>query len=207
MTLSNYRVRRATLDDIGALTALWQTMHFSVEDLAKRITEFQIAESTDGKLLGGVAMQMSERQGFLHSEAYTDFALSDDLRPAIWERLQSVAANNGLFRLWTFEQAPFWGRCGLSKADAESLEKLPGAWRGLKGQWLTLKLKEDIEEVISADKEFAMFMEAERQRTQRTFQQARVLKLIATLLALGVLLLAMAGAFYVMRHNPKLLHR
>jgi N-acetylglutamate synthase-like GNAT family acetyltransferase len=207
MTLANYLVRRATLDDIGPLTALWQSMHFSVDDLAKRITEFQIAESTDGKLLGGVAMQISERQGFLHSEAYTDFALADDLRPAIWERLQSVATNNGLFRLWTVEQAPFWSRCGLGKADAESLEKLPATWRALKGQWLTLKLKEDIEEVISADKEFAMFMEAERQRTQRTFQQARVLKLIATLLALGVLFLVMVGAFYMMRHNPQLLHR
>jgi len=207
MTLTIYRVRRATLDDIGQLTALWQSMQFPVDDLAKRITEFQIAESQDGKLFGAVGMQISERQGLLHSEAYTDFALADELRPALWERLQSVATNNGLFRLWTVEQAPFWGRCGLSKADPESLEKMPAAWRGLKGQRLTLKLKEDIEEVISADKEFAMFMEAERLRTQRTFQKARVLKLIATLVALGLLFLVMAGAFYIIRRNPQLLHR
>jgi hypothetical protein len=61
--------------------------------------------------------------------------------------------------------------------------------------------------VISADKEFAMFMEAERQRTQRAFQQARVLKFIATLVALAVLFLVMAGAFYVIRRNPQLIHR
>lgn len=27
VSLSNYRVRRATLDDIGQLTALWEAMH------------------------------------------------------------------------------------------------------------------------------------------------------------------------------------
>ena len=207
MTLSNYRVRRATLDDIGQLMTLWQTMHLPADDLAKRITEFQVAESADQKLLGAVGLQIADRQGRLHSEGFIDFAVADELRPALWERLQSVATNHGLVRLWTAEEAPFWSRCGLTKADAESLEKLPAAWRQFKGQWLTLKLKEDIEEVISADKEFALFMEAERQRTQRAFQQARVLKFIATLVALAVLFLVMAGAFYVLRRNPQLLHR
>jgi N-acetylglutamate synthase-like GNAT family acetyltransferase len=207
MALSNYRVRRATLDDIGQLMTLWQTMHLPADDLAKRITEFQVAESADRKLLGAVGLQIADRQGRLHSEGFIDFAVADELRPALWERLQSVATNHGLVRLWTAEEAPFWSRCGLTKADAESLEKLPAAWRQFKGQWLTLKLKEDIEEVISADKEFALFMEAERQRTQRAFQQARVLKFIATLVALAVLFLVMAGAFYVLRRNPQLLHR
>ena len=207
MTLSNYRVRRATLDDIGQLTGLWQSMHFAVDDLAKRITEFQIAESSDQRIAGAVGMQINDRQGRLHSEGFTDFALADQLRPAIWERLQAVATNHGLVRLWTQEQAPFWSHCGLAKADAEALEKLPTTWRGFPGQWLTLKLKEDIEEVISVDKEFAMFMESERQRTERTFQQARILKLIATIIALVLLALVMAGAFIVMRRNPQLLHR
>jgi len=207
MALSNYRVRRATLDDIGQLMTLWQSMHLPADDLAKRITEFQLAESADQKILGAVGLQITERQGRLHSEGFIDFALADELRPALWERLQSVATNHGLVRLWTAEQAPFWSRCGLTKADAESLEKLPAAWRQIKGQWLTLKLKEDIEEVISADKEFALFMEAERQRTQRAFQQARFLKLIATLVALAVLFMVMVGAFYVLRRNPQLLHR
>jgi N-acetylglutamate synthase-like GNAT family acetyltransferase len=207
MALSNYRVRRATLDDIGQLMTLWQSMHLPADDLAKRITEFQLAESVDQKILGAVGLQIADRQGRLHSEGFIDFALADELRPALWERLQSVATNHGLVRLWTAEEAPFWSRCGLAKADAESLEKLPAAWRQIKGQWLTLKLKEDIEEVISADKEFAVFMEAERQRTQRAFQQARVLKFIATLVALAVLFLVLAGAFYVLRRNPQLLHR
>jgi len=206
MTLSNYRVRRATLDDIGPLTVLWQTMHFAVDDLARRITEFQVAESED-KVLGAVGLQIADRQGRLHSEGFVDFALADALRPLLWERLQAVATNHGLVRLWTQEQAPFWNHCGLAKSDPETLQKLPDSWRNLPGQWLTLKLKEDIEEVISADKEFAMFMQSERERTQRTFQQARIMKLIATVVALVVLGLVITGAFIVLRHNPQLLHR
>ncbi len=206
MALANYRVRRATLDDIDQLMVLWQSMHLPKDELAKRITEFQIAESVEGSVVGAVGLQVIERQGRLHSEAFTDFALADSLRPQLWERLQSVAANHGLVRLWTQEQAPFWSHCGLGKPDPEAMEKLPAAWRSFAGAWLTLKLKEDVEEIISADKEFAMFMEAERQRTQRTFQQARVLKFIATLIAISVVFLVMAGAFFVIRRNPQLLH-
>ena len=207
MTLPHYRVRRATLDDIGQLMSLWESMHLPADALAKRITEFQVAESGEQKILGAVGLQIQDRQGRLHSEGFTDFAHADQLRPSLWERVQAVATNHGLVRLWTTEQAPFWSHCGLAKSDPEALQKLPAAWRTPGAQWLTLKLKEDIEEVISADKEFALFMESERQRTARTFQQARILKLIATLVALGVLALVVAGAFLLIRRNPGLLHR
>ena len=206
MSSANIRVRRATLDDIDQLMALWRSMHLPTDELAKRITEFQVAESENG-VVGAIGLQVMQRQGRLHSEAFTDFALADPVRPQLWERVQAVATNHGLVRLWTQEQAPFWNHCGLGKPDADAAEKLPAVWRPLTGNWLTLKLKEDIEEVISADKEFAMFMEAERARTERTFQQARILKFIATLIAVSVLFLVMAGAFFVIRRNPQLLHR
>jgi N-acetylglutamate synthase-like GNAT family acetyltransferase len=207
MSFDHYRVRRATLDDIGQLTKLWQGMHYPAEELARRITEFQVAESSDGKIAGAVGLQQLERQGRLHSEGFDDFSLADQLRPQLWDRLQSVATNNGLLRLWTQEEAPFWSQCGLTRADAEAAEKLPAPWRALKGNWLTLKLKEDIEEVLTADKEFAAFMQSERQRTERAMQQAKVLKFIAALLAVGVLFLVMAGAFLLIRRNPQLLRR
>jgi N-acetylglutamate synthase-like GNAT family acetyltransferase len=207
MNPPNYRVRRATLDDIGPLTALWHTMHFSVEDLGRRITEFQVVEGADAKLLGALGLQIAERQGLIHSEAFADFAIADELRPLLWERIQAVATNHGLLRLWAQEQAPFWSRCGLLVADAEAVAKLPVRWRTPKNTWLTLKLKEDTEALLSADKEFALFMESEKQRTQRAFQQARVLKFIATLIALAILAAVLVGAFYLFRKNPHLMGR
>jgi len=207
MNSSNYRVRRATLDDIGQLTDLWKSMHLPADELGKRITEFQVAQSAEGKLLGAVGLQMAERQGRIHSEAFNDFALAEHLRPLLWDRLHAVAANHGLLRLWTQEKAPFWHHSGLAKADAEALEKLPAIWREPSAHWLTLKLKDDLETLTSLDKEFAMFMQSEKQRTARAFQHARILKLIATLIAFAVLALVVAGAFYVLRRNPRLLGR
>lgn len=205
--MSEYRVRRATLDDIGQLTALWQLMHFAADDLARRVTEFQVSETQDGTVVGAIGLQMLEKQGRLHSEAFTDFALADQLRPMLWDRLHSVATNNGLLRIWTQEQAPFWNHCGLVKADADATAKLPAAWRGLGSEWLTLKLRDDLSDVISLDKEFALFMESEKQRTARTMQNAKILKLIATLIALAVFGLVAAGAFLLLRKNPHLLNR
>jgi hypothetical protein len=123
----------------------------------------------------------------------------------LWERLQSVANNHGLVRIWTDEKAPFWSHCGLAKADAEALQKLPVLWRSQAGDWLTLKLRDDIAAVMSADKEFAMFMASEKEKTERTMQQAKMLKLVATLVSLGLVLLVFAGAFILLKKNPRLL--
>jgi len=207
MTVSNYRVRRATLDDITQLTAIWKSMGFPVEDLAKRITEFQVAEAADGKVVGALGLQIAERQGRVHSEGFSDFALADQLRTLLWDRIHAVATNHGLLRLWTQEQAPFWSHCGLLAADPETLAKLPAVWRPLTSPWLTLKLKEDVETLVSLDKEFALFMESEKQRTQKAFAHARILKAVATLLALGILALVLVAAFLVIRRNPHLIGR
>jgi len=202
MNSAGYRVRRATLDDMATLMVLWKSMDFPAEDLNKRITEFQVAEGTEGQLLGCLGLQIAERQGRIHSEAFTDFGVAEQLRPKLWDRVHSVAVNHGLLRLWTQEQAPFWNHCGLLQADAEILAKLPAVWRGLPPDWLTLKLKDDLETVLSVDREFSMFMAAEKERTQRTFQHARLLKVVATLIAFALLVFIMAGAFMVVRKNP-----
>jgi N-acetylglutamate synthase-like GNAT family acetyltransferase len=207
MNSPNFRVRRATLDDISELTALWGTMHFPLSELSKRITEFQVAESTDGVMLGAIGLQILERQGRVHSEAFGDFALADQLRPPLWERIHAIANSQGLLRLWTQEHAPFWHHCGLTVANSEALETLPAAWRDQPGSWLTLKLKDDLDAIIKADKEFALFMAAEKQRTGRTLEQGRILKFLATLIAIGVVMLALGAAFYLVQKNPSLLGR
>lgn len=203
----NYRVRRATFEDLGPLTELWQSMRFPAEDLAKRITEFQVAESEDGKVAGAVGLQICEKQGLIHSEGFRDFAVADRVRPMLWDRINALANNHGLLRLWTAEQAPFWHQCGMVQPDAETQQKLPVAFRGISGQWHTIKLREDLEALVSADKEFAVFMESERARTQQAMRQAKVLKVVATLVALGLFALVVVGILFLLKNNPRLLGR
>lgn len=201
MNSSKFRVRRATLDDISRLVSLWNSMKLPADALSKRVTEFQIAESAEGELVGAVGLEIAQKQGRIHSEAFTDFSLADQLRPMLWERLHSVATNHGLLRLWTQERAPFWNHCGLSKADPEVLEKLPAVWKAESSDWLTLKLKEDLETLVSLDKEFALFMDSEKERTARAFQHAKILKVVATLIALGLFIVVLAAAFFVLKRG------
>src|SRR5262245_3844170 len=128
MNGANHTVRRATLEDLPQLQRLWSTMGFPAEELAKRVTEFQVALSPEGQVIGAVGLQVAERQGCLHSEAFSDFAVADQLRPLLWERLMTIANNTGLLRLWTRETAPFWSHSGLTRADAATLQKLPTPW-------------------------------------------------------------------------------
>jgi hypothetical protein len=204
---SKYRVRRATLDDIGPLTAMWESMHYPVPELARRVIEFQVAEGADGKVLGAVGLQIAERQGLIHSEAFSDFALAEQLRPLLWDRVHAVATNHGLLRIWTQERAPFWNHCGLARAEADALEKLPVLWRGPSSPWLTLKLKDDVETVVSLDREFALFMESEKQRTEQVFQQARMLKTVATVIAVVLLIAVVVWGVSVFMRNPQLVPR
>ncbi len=199
MEPSSCQIRRATLDDLPQLTTFWQSVQCSVPELTKRITEFQVIEGAEGKIIGMIGLQVAERQARLHSELYADSAQADQLRTLLWERIQSVARNHGLLRLWTREKAPFWRQCSLVPADSATLEKLPEVWKSEGPDWLTLKLKDDLQAVLSLDKEFALFMEAEKQRTSRAFQHARILKVAATLIALTVFLFVLAGLFIVMK--------
>lgn len=182
-------------------------MHFPVEELARRITEFQVAESAEGALLGGIGLQILERQARIHSEGFTDFALADYLRPLLWERVQNLAANQGLLRIWTQETAPFWNHCGLARATAEERELLPSLWRDLPTAWLTLKLREDLEEIVKADQEFAMFMASERARTERVLRHSRVVKIVATLIALAVFLPILIWVCVLVLKHPQILRR
>ena len=54
-------------------------MGFPVADLARRVTEFQVAEDAEGRLVGAAGLQVAERQGLIHSEVFEDFALADQL--------------------------------------------------------------------------------------------------------------------------------
>ena len=204
MSSPEFVVRRATLDDISQLIELWNVMRFPAGDLARRVTEFQVAADAHGRVIGAIGLQIAERQARIHSEGFTDFALAEELRPRLWDRLNSLANNHGLLRLWTQEDAPFWSRCGLQRPDDEALQKLPELWRAHKGSWLTLKLKDDLQTLASADQEFALFMAAEKLRTTRLLGRAKMLKVIATLMAVALLAAVIIAVVFLLRHNVRL---
>ncbi|GIX50419.1 MAG: hypothetical protein KatS3mg132_613 [Limisphaera sp.] len=195
------RVRRATVDDLPQLRALWQSQLPEVTGLERHVTEFQVVESPEGRVLAAVALTMHEGHGLIHSEAFADFAEADRYRALLWERLEQVARNHGLYRIWTREEAPFWARCGLQPAGEPLLAQLPEIWRSLKGRWLTLQLREPLPEGLSIEKEFELYMQAERQRTQALLERARWIKRVATLVALVLAVMVLVAVWYLLQRR------
>jgi N-acetylglutamate synthase-like GNAT family acetyltransferase len=194
MSSPNYSVRRATVDDLRGLKELWARARLQLLDLEKRLTEFQLVVSDEGNLVGAIGLHIAAKQGKLHSEAFTHPENEDQFRPQLWERIQTVARNHGLVRLWTQEAAPFWSRSGFIDATPEILKKLPATFGDPHLRWLTLQIKEETIPTLSLDQEFELFQQAQRQSTERVMQQARKLKTMAYLIGSAVLLAAILGA-------------
>lgn len=203
ISIPGMKVRRATMDDLGGLSELWRLMGYSVDELSRRITDFQVVENAEGAIIGAVGFEITEKQGRIHSEAFTDFSLADRLRTALWERLMNLSANRAVLRVWTQEDAPFWRHTGLVDPDTEIREKLPLAWSKLPGRWTSLKLRDDVDTLLAAEGEFAIFMQSEKAKSERAMRHAKTLKTVATLIAAVVLIFVLMAGWYILRnyHN------
>jgi N-acetylglutamate synthase-like GNAT family acetyltransferase len=196
MSLPVYRARRAHLDDLPALKALWETMRLPAADLEKHLTDFQVVHDSHQQIVGAVGFQMAQRHGRIHSEAFSDFGITDQVRPLLWTRIQTLSTNHGIYRVWTQERVPFWIQNGFQLAAPSILETLPETWDRTQPGWLTLQLKDE-QALASLDKEFAMFVESEKGRSAEALSQARTLKTVLLTIA-GLIILALAvGAIYV----------
>jgi hypothetical protein len=200
--MNSYRTRRATVDDSAQLAELWQLAHLPAAELEKRFTEFQVAEDDRGRLTAAIALHIEESHGRIHSEAFVDTALTDTLRPALWQRLQIVAQNHGLFRLWTEETAPWWKENGgFSAPSAETLQKLPAPFGLAHAAWLTLRLRDEAADPDLLEKQIAMFRTAEKPNLEKLMRQGKILKIIGTVISLLLLIFALTVLFYVWKRR------
>jgi N-acetylglutamate synthase-like GNAT family acetyltransferase len=203
MTTPNHQVRRATVEDVRKLTTLWQQENLPAQELEKRFKEFQVVEGEGGELLGTVGFQLLGQEAVIHSEAFLSPEYSEWVREKLWERAQVLAKNHGLVRVWTQLQAPFWTGNGFKAADESILAKLPGGTTSGPEPWLYIQLREEAP-LLSIDKEFALFKEAEREQTERMLRQAKALKMVAAGIAVIVFLLVIVWALYFFRVQRKI---
>jgi N-acetylglutamate synthase-like GNAT family acetyltransferase len=200
--MNSYRTRRATVDDLAQLAELWKAGQFPVETLEKLFTDFQVAEDEQGKLAAAIGLHIEGSNGRIHSETFADFALADALRPALWARLQTVAQNHGLFRMWTEEAAPWWKKdAGFSTPPDEILQKLPGSFGPRHAAWLVLRLKEESTDPELVEKELARFKEIERVKRETLMGRARAIRIIGTVLAALVFLFSLVVLFLLVKHR------
>ena len=187
MSSAQFQARRATVDDLPRLKQLWALMRLPDGDLERQLTDFQVVTDGTGMVVGGVAFQMNLRHARIHSESFEDFSLAEQARPALWSRIQNLATNHGLVRLWTQEQSPFWSHTGFQPIAAGILEKMPANWDRTAKGWLSLKLKDE-ETLASLDKEFALFVESEKAQRGQLLDQAKIIK---TIVVIGISIIAL----------------
>ena len=204
MNSPEYSARRATVDDLSGLKILWERARFQVLDLEKRLTEFQLIVSDAGDLIGALALHIEAKQGLLHSGAFAQPEQEEQFRPQLWERIQSVARNHGLNRLWTQEGAPFWLQAGFVEGSAETLPRLPPGFGDRQARWLTLQLKDENVAALSIEHEFELFQTAQKEDTERLRRLGRTMK-VTVFVVIGIV--ATIGLLVIVRmavKNPSL---
>ena len=206
MNEPGYNLRRATVDDLPGLKLLWERARLQVLDLEKRLTDFQLLVSDAGDLIGAIGLHIEGKQGQVHSEAFAQPEQDAQFRDQVWERIQVVARNHGLVRLWTREAAPFWQQqAGFGEASAELVEKLPASFGDAAGRWLMLQLREENLSALSLEHEFELFQAGQKQETEKLMQMGRKLKFV-TMFSLGVvLLIGLIFLVKLMINNPSLI--
>jgi N-acetylglutamate synthase-like GNAT family acetyltransferase len=197
------RVRRATLDDLAVLRTVWLSMRLPADELEKRLKEFQVVENAEGQVLGAVGIQFSKQHALLFGEGFSDFSIADAARELFWQRFEALAANHGIFRIWTRETSPFWARWGFQPANAEILSRLPDEWKTSEGKWFTLQLKDEEAVAAALENKFAGFMDAEKKQIAHVFEKARALKTVVTVFGFTIGILCIGIAIYLfIHHNP-----
>jgi len=204
-------LRRATVDDLPALKALWVTAQLPADALEARLTDFQVVEA-GGVFAGAVGVQILRQHARFYAEDFADFSVADAARELFWSRLQNLAANHGVFRIWTQETSPFWTHWGFQPANAETLERLPEEWKNLEGGpgtpkrseggWLTLELKNEDAIQAALQNQIPKLMEAEKRQTAEVTARAKKIRTVFTVVCFAIGILCFALAFYLLLRHP-----
>ena len=184
------------MDDLDALKSLWASMRLPVDEMEKRLTEFQVAETVDGQFAGALGLQIIRQHALLHREDYPNFADADAARELFWERIQKLSASHGVFRVWTQDRSPFWTHLGFLPANAEILARLPPEWSQLEGHWFTLQLKNEDAINDALANQFAGFSENEKKQSAHVMEQSQTLKTVITVVGFAIGIICIGIAFY-----------
>lgn len=202
-----YQVRRATVEDLPVLRRLWQEAQLPLLQPEKRLTEFQVVLNEKNQVLGAIGLQIKGHEGMMHNEVFLEPTCTDDCRDELWRRLQVVAMNHSLVRLWTREDAPYWHHIGFKPCDKELLQKLTAVFGEQEGHWSCHKLRDELALPKSLDQELAIFAEAQRQETAAMLRKAKIWRHIATAIAVLFFGMVVVVGFLILRRNLPGLHR
>ena len=202
MTDAPYVARRATVEDLPQLLALWELERLPATALEKRFTEFQVVSDHAGVVLAAIGLQIAGAQGWLHGEAIAQAELSETFRALLWKRLQVIIQNHALERLWTQLPALAWRERGFERATEEQLKLRPAAFPEGEGEWQMLTLRA-ADAKAALEREFAELKTWQQQDAARFQLRVQWMKRVALGVTVVVFLLVIAWAVVLFKYGPK----
>lgn len=198
--------RRAAVEDLAALQALWLEAGMPWEQLGSFLNEFQVTTDDDGLITGAIGLLIEGDQALLHSEVVRAGTDADLSRSALWRRIQIVARNQGVQRIWTQEDADYWKTSGFTPVPPPLADRAQVSFVKSADSWLACDLM-DPERAKTMIQEQLALLEAERMQEAAAFQQrVRTFRAFAILLAFGVLAGCIALLYRIVQ-TPGLLKR
>jgi N-acetylglutamate synthase-like GNAT family acetyltransferase len=200
------QARRATFEDLPQLIELWKLEKLDADGLEKRFTEFQVVEQ-DGKILGAIGLQIWTHHAVLHGECIGRAELAEQLRDLLWKRVQMVARNHNLDRIWTELPANFWRGAGFAAATPEQMNKFPDGFGDRTHRWQLMWLRGEEASADALEKQFAMLRAHQAQERDKLHSQVATLKKTAIIITAVVAVLVIAFFVVAIRYGPKFMHR
>lgn len=200
--------RRATIEDLPALQALWQQAGLPWIELERFVTEFQVVPAEgEGLLLAALGLLVEGNDALLHTEAVADPELADELRATLWHRVQIVARNQGVQRIWTQEDADYWRDSGFSKPSPAMVAETAATFVDKSAEWQVFELIDPDKAKHLVDEQMAIWEAARAQEAEELQDKIRSFRTFAFALA-GVVTLAALGMFlYIVMRHPEILQR
>jgi len=197
MSVAGFKIRRVHVGDLNELRAVWRAAGVYSLELEKRFTEFQVIINDKAAIVAAFAVNAQGKEAHIHTESYAPDAPKDEIRELIWKRVQTLAENRGLVRLWAEDQA-FWKRHGFTKPKEKALKKGIELFGSTMERRLTLQLREEEDLHKLAEAQFELFQQSAQAEREKILSQGNLYKNIAMAVAALVVLGGLIGtAFFL----------
>lgn len=196
-----YIARRATEEDLPALQGLWQAAGLPWEELETFVTEFQVVPGDEGLLLAAIGLMVESNEALLHSEAVRQNGDQDELRDALWRRIQIVARNQGVHRVWTQEDAEFWRFAGFLPSTPADFTRSTASFLQPGDGWSAFQLVDPSRANAVVEEQMAVWQATRQQEAEEFARKVKVFRTVAFLIFAVVLVLILGLLWAVMKTN------
>lgn len=201
MNISKFNLRRVDVDDLDDLRALWRTAGVYSLELEKRFTEFQIVVNDRAQIVAAFGVEIRGKDAHIHTEVYADPDAQAELRELVWRRVQTLAENHGLVRLWSSAD-DFWRKVGFVEPNKKVRDRGGQLFETTMERRLTLQLRDEAQLQLLAETQFEMFQQSSVAERERILEQGKRYRNIAIAIA-GILMIGImiAATFFVLANQ------